>query len=82
LDLVVVPLLAGERGERPAVPDAHREWVGLRADRMVGELSRAGYPVHGDLASLRPGNGRGPAAAGATGVLDVALRALLGTRKM
>ena len=82
LDRVVVPLLAGERGERPGVPEAHREWVRLRADRLVGELSRAGYPVHGDLATLRPGNGRGPTAAGATGALDVALRALLGTRSI
>jgi hypothetical protein len=80
LDRVLVPLVAGERGPRPAVPDAHQPWVRRRADRLVGELSRAGYPVHGDLASLRPGDGRGPSAAGATGALDVALRALLGTR--
>ncbi|RYP88719.1 hypothetical protein EKO23_02220 [Nocardioides guangzhouensis] len=80
LDRVVVPLLAGERGTLPGVPEAQQEWVRRRADRLVGELSRAGYPVHGELASLRPRNGCGPTAAGATGALDVALRALLATR--
>ncbi|MET1060972.1 MAG: hypothetical protein ABWX84_15325 [Nocardioides sp.] len=77
---VLVPLLAEERGARPAVPPRRRAWVRGRAERLVEELSRAGYPVHGDLASLLPGNGEESDATTAAGVLDVALRALLRTR--
>jgi hypothetical protein len=80
LDGVLLPLLADERGARPAVPARRQAWVRGRAERLVEELSGAGYPVHGDLASLVPRSGQEPAATTAAGVLDVALRALLRTR--
>ena len=80
LDQVVMPLLADERGDRPAVPERRRAWVRGRAERLVEELSRAGYPVHGDLASLLPRSEEEATATTAAGVLDVALRALLRTR--
>ena len=80
LDQVLLPLLADERGARPAVPPRRRAWVRGRAERLVEELSRAGYPVHGELASLLPRSEDEPAATTAAGVLDVALRALLRTR--
>jgi hypothetical protein len=80
LDRVVLPLLADERGPRPGVPERQQAWVGGRAERLVEELSAAGYPVHGDLASLLPRTGDATAATTAAGVLDVALRVLLRTR--
>lgn len=80
LDRVVLPLLAGEHGPRPAVPPRRQAWVRARAERLVEELSAAGYPVHGDLAGLLPRSGEGSVATTAAGVLDVALRALLRTR--
>ena len=80
LDQVLLPLLADERGARPAVPPRRQAWVQDRAERLVEELSRAGYPVHGELSSLLPPNGQEPAATTGAGVLDVALRALLRTR--
>jgi hypothetical protein len=51
-----------------------------RAERLVEDLSRAGYPVHGELASLLHRSSEEPAATTGAGVLDVALRALLRTR--
>jgi hypothetical protein len=80
LDQVLLPLLADERGARPAVPPRRRAWVRGRAERLVEELTRAGYPVHGELASLLPRSEEEPAATTGAGVLDVALRALLRTR--
>ena len=80
LDQVLVPLLTDERGARPAVPPRLRDWVAGRAERLVEDLSRAGYPVHGELASLLPRSREEPAATTGAGVLDVALRALLRTR--
>ncbi len=80
LDDVLVPLLSDERGARPAVPPRWQPWVRGRAERLVEELSAAGYPVHGDLAALLPRAAEGPAAASAARVLDVALRVLLRTR--
>ena len=80
LDQVLLPLLADERGARPAVPTRRQAWVRARAERLVEDLSRAGYPVHGELASLLPRTGEDPVATTGAGVLDVALRALLRSR--
>jgi hypothetical protein len=86
LDDVLLPALAAERGAPPAVPARHREWVRRRADRLVEELTAAGYPVHGDLAALVPrstdGPATGPDATTQSEALAVALRALLGTREV
>ncbi|WP_210651070.1 hypothetical protein [Nocardioides sp. SYSU D00065] len=60
------------------VPDAEQAWVAASAARTTRELTRAGYPVVGDLADLAP------ARAGATRgvadderVLDLAIRMLV-----
>ena len=52
-----------------AVPAAELAWVGAAARRVTRELSRARYPVVGDLADLAPRTDR-PAAVGAPGALD------------
>ena len=52
-----------------AVPAAELAWVGASARRVTRELSRARYPVVGDLADLAPRTDR-PAAVGAPGALD------------
>lgn len=48
-----VGLLAGGGSPRRppglVVPDAHRDWVDDQAGRLVEDLRRGGYPVHGDL---------------------------------
>jgi len=86
LDDVLLPALAAERGAPPAVPARQQEWVRRRADRLVEELTAAGYPVHGDLAALLPrssdGHATGPDATTQSEALPVALRALLGTREV
>ncbi|WP_224277693.1 hypothetical protein [Nocardioides lacusdianchii] len=57
------------------VPDRERDWVASSAARMTRHLTRAGYPVVGDLADLAPRS----APATVTGaddeqVLDLAIR--------
>lgn len=57
------------------VPDRERDWVASSAARMTRHLTRAGYPVVGDLADLAPRS----APAAVTGaddeqVLDLAIR--------
>jgi len=37
-----------------SVPEEHREWVRTAAERMARRLSRAGYPVVGDPATVLP----------------------------
>jgi hypothetical protein len=60
-----------------AVPSRDHAWVAASAERMSRSLSRAGYPVVGDLADLAP---RGASSATGTGgpddgqVLDLAIR--------
>jgi hypothetical protein len=58
-----------------AVPLREREWLTASAGWMVRELTRAGYPVVGDLADLAPRPSAG-VAVGATDqqVLDLAVR--------
>ncbi|KRE94261.1 hypothetical protein ASG76_12865 [Nocardioides sp. Soil774] len=60
------------------VPEREHAWVAASAARMTRTLTRAGYPVVGDLADLAP---RGPSAA-PTGaddeqVLDLAIRMIV-----
>ena len=52
-----------------AVPAAELPWVEASARRLTRELSRAGYPVVGDLADLTPRTDR-PAPVGAPGAAD------------
>lgn len=62
------------------LPDEHRAWVSAAAERMARGLSRAGYPVLGDPASLVPTESAAPAApSSANGqlVLDLAVRMLV-----
>lgn len=56
------------------VPAGERAWVAASATRMTRNLTRAGYPVVGDLADLAP-SARGGAAGGADDqqVLDLAI---------
>jgi hypothetical protein len=68
------------------VPAAEHEWVATSAARMTRRLTRAGYPVVGDLADLapraaadRPGPSRPAAQAGVDGqqVLELAIRMIV-----
>lgn len=77
LDSVLLPALAGESGARRTIPKPHREWVRRRAARMRDELRAAGYPVHGDVEALVPGEHAREVAPSDSDVLDVALRTLL-----
>ena len=54
------------------VPEREREWVASSAARMSRDLTRAGYPVVGDLADLAPRSAP-PAAASDRRVLDLAI---------
>ena len=65
------------------VPAAEHEWVASSAERMARRLTRAGYPVVGDLADLapraaadRPGPA-GPARVDGQQVLDLAIRMIV-----
>lgn len=86
LDGVLLPVLAEERGRRTAVPAEHRDWVRRRAGMLRDGLLSGEYPVHGDPDLLVPAdrepdgreNGTGPTD---EGILDVALRALLGVKE-
>ena len=72
-----------------AVPAAEREWVASSAERLARRLTRAGYPVVGDLADLAPRAAAdptgppGPARVGRVGrvdgqqVLDLAIRMIV-----
>lgn len=59
------------------VPHREQEWVAAAAERMARGLTRAGYPVVGDLAGLVPRaapSGSGTDAAEDREVLDLAIR--------
>ncbi|CAM3747366.1 hypothetical protein NOZE110980_13445 [Nocardioides zeicaulis] len=63
-----------------AVPARDHEWVAASAARAARAVTRAGYPVVGDLADLDP-TGATPAAGGGTAqVLDLAVRMVVDTR--
>jgi hypothetical protein len=56
------------------VPDTERDWVAASAARQGRQVSRAGYPVVGDLADLAPRAAAGPApGADDQRVLDLAI---------
>ncbi len=60
-----------------AVPSREHDWVAASAERMSRSLSRAGYPVVGDLADLAPRPASGTTGAGGPDdrrVLDLAIR--------
>lgn len=61
-----------------AVPAAEQEWVAASAARLARQVSRAGYPVVGDLADLGP-RATTYSAAGADDqqVLDLAIRMIV-----
>jgi hypothetical protein len=57
------------------VPGRERQWVADSAARSIRGLTRAGYPVVGDLADLQPRPAAGgPASADDRQVLDLAIR--------
>ncbi len=57
------------------VPDRERDWVASSAARMTRHLTRAGYPVVGDLADLAPRSAPAPVTgADDEQVLDLAIR--------
>ncbi len=64
-----------------AVPEGEQEWVAAAAARSTRTLTRAGYPVVGDLADLAPTSGPHPVRGGASDqqVLDLAIRMVADT---
>lgn len=62
------------------VPAREQEWVATAAERMSRSLSRAGYPVVGDLADLAPRAASGPARPDDRQVLDLAIRMVVDPR--
>jgi hypothetical protein len=73
----VRPRLAQAPGLPLGIPPEHRDWVRGHADRVAGELRRAGYAVHGEPQAWQPA---GPATVGApsdAATLDLALRMML-----
>jgi hypothetical protein len=74
-----------DTGTAPVVvPARERDWVASAAARMTRSLTRAGYPVVGDLADLAPRTQRsattGPAAVDDQQVLDLAIRMVVDPR--
>ena len=63
-----------------AVPAREQEWVTTSAERMTRGLSRAGYPVVGDLAELAPSAASGPGRPDDRQVLDLAIRMVVDPR--
>ena len=74
---VLRPWLEADDGPVLAVPARHREWVSRQAERMVGELSRGRYPVHGDPGLVRPADLPGAGAVESSRTLALAVRLLL-----
>jgi hypothetical protein len=62
---------------RWTVPDAHRDWVDTRAQRLADDLSHRGYAVHGRLDRVVPGVAGLPTQPRGTDVLDLLLGACL-----
>lgn len=56
-----------------ALPAREQEWVAASAERMRRSLSRAGYPVVGDLTDLAPRAASGPGRPDDRQVLDLAI---------
>lgn len=63
-----------------AVPAREQEWVAASAERMTRALTRAGYPVVGDLADLAPRAASGPGRPDDREVLDLAIRMVVDPR--
>ena len=68
----------------PRAPRASRDWAARAAARLAEDLSRADYPVLGDLAALHPASSGAPRRSGAGTIdpdhtLEVALAACLTT---
>lgn len=57
-----------------AVPRREHDWVATSAARAVRAVTRAGYPVVGDLAALEPSGATPAADGGPERVLDLAVR--------
>lgn len=63
-----------------AVPSREQVWVAASAERMTLGLTRAGYPVIGDLAGLAPRHASSPTGTGGADdrqVLDLAIRMIV-----
>lgn len=69
--------LAGTPGEPLVLPEEHRDWARARAERMIEAVSAAGYPVHGDLRGLLPGDLPGASAPRSAQTLALAVRTML-----
>ncbi len=63
-----------------AVPARHQDWVAASAERMARDLSRAGYPVVGDLADLAPRATPDPGRPDERQVLDLAIAMVVDPR--
>ncbi len=74
---VVRPWLATGGGAPLVLPDRHRDWVAAEAERVVGQVGRGRYPVHGDPALLLPSDRPGTATPEPDQVLALAVRLLL-----
>ena len=74
---VLRPWLAVDDGPPLRVPGRHREWLEQQAERVVGELTRGRYPVHGDPALVRPTDRAGTGTVDSTQTLALAVRLLL-----
>lgn len=70
--------VVGSGRNRPLrVPDHHRGWVDAEAERVVTALSTGGYPVHGDLDTVRSSPADAADRPSRRHVLDAALAACL-----
>jgi hypothetical protein len=70
------PVLAGHPGASLRIPKRHRGWVQEQSRSLRRRLAAGGYAVHGSLPE--PAEGAGVAAPDEQGVLELAMRVLLG----
>jgi hypothetical protein len=73
----VRPMLAGQEGHPLAVSERHHGWLRDHAERIAEGLSRSGYAVHGDPATLVPVRAKGVEAPPPRSTLALAIRMML-----
>jgi len=76
---VLRPRLAADRGPALVLTARTRAWLEPEVVRVVGEVRRGRYPVHGDPGLLLPADRPGTAAVVSSGTLALAVRLLLET---